>query len=120
MFSNLLLAWIWTSRRGERRHSNVGGLMRARMERKHLGGPPAWLAAAAWLWASQAAWAQSPTLGLRAGEEIKPERIKELYRNDRTTWPAGQGARAPDELIELDTTVSVDTDARTHKTLLKA
>lgn len=94
--------------------------MRARMERKHLGGPLVWLAAAAWLWASQAAWAQSPTLGLRAGEEIKPERIQELYRKILTDWSTGQTDRAPDELIELETTVAVDTDARTHKTLLKA
>src|SRR3954464_11459325 len=120
MLSNFLLAWVWTSRRGERRHSNVGGLMRARMERKHLGGPLVWLAAAAWLWASQAARAQSPTLGLRAGEEIKPERIQELYRKVLTDWSTGQADRAPDELIELETTVAVDTDARTHKTLLKA
>src|SRR4051812_10654753 len=94
--------------------------MRARMERKHLGGPLVWLAAAAWLWASQAAWAQSPTLGLRAGEEIKPERIQELYRKVLTDWSTGQVDRAPDELLELETTVAVDTDARTHKTLLKA
>jgi Tfp pilus assembly protein PilF len=79
-----------------------------------------WLVAAAWLWASQAAWAQGPTLGLRAGEEIKPERIQELYRKILTDWSTGQVDRAPDELIELETTVAVDTDARTHKTLLKA
>jgi Tfp pilus assembly protein PilF len=94
--------------------------MRARMEGKHLGGPLVWLAAAAWLWASQAAWAQSPTLGLKAGEAIKPERIQELYRKILTDWSAGQTDRAPDELIELETAVAVDTDARTHKTLLKA
>lgn len=94
--------------------------MRARMEGKHLGGPLVWLAAAAWLWASQAAWAQGPTLGLRAGEQIKPERIQELYRKILTDWSTGQTDRAPDELIELETTVVVDTDARTHKTLLKA
>lgn len=94
--------------------------MRARMERKHLGGPLVWLAAAAWLWASQTAWAQGPTLGLRAGEEIRPERIQELYRKILTDWSTGQTDRAPDELIELETTVAVDTDARTHKTLLKA
>jgi Flp pilus assembly protein TadD len=94
--------------------------MRARMERKHLGGPLVWLAAAAWLWASQAAWAQGSALGLRAGEQIKPERIQELYRKVLTDWSTGQTDRAPDELIELETTVAVDTDARTHKTLLKA
>ncbi len=94
--------------------------MRARMERTLLGEPLVWLAAAAWLWASQAAWAQSPTLGLRAGEGIKPERIQELYRKVLTDWSTGQVDRAPDELIELETTVAVDTDARTHTTLLKA
>lgn len=94
--------------------------MRARMERKHLGGPLIWLAAAAWLWASQTAWAQGSALGLRAGQEVKPERIQELYRKILTDWSTGQTDRAPDELIELETTVAVDTDARTHKTLLKA
>jgi Flp pilus assembly protein TadD len=90
------------------------------MEGKHLGGPLVWLAAAAWLWASQTAWAQGSTLGLRAGEQIKPERIQELYRKILTDWSTGQTDRAPDELIELETTVVVDTDTRTHKTLLKA
>lgn len=94
--------------------------MRARMEGRHLGGPLVWLAAAVWLWASQTAWAQSSLLGLKAGEEIRPERIQELYRKILTDWSAGQTDRAPDELIELETTVVVDTDARTHKTLLKA
>ncbi|HET9212738.1 MAG TPA: tetratricopeptide repeat protein [Thermoanaerobaculia bacterium] len=90
------------------------------MERKHLGGPLVWLAMAAWLWASPAAWAQGSTLGLRAGEEIKPERIQELYRKILTDWSAGRTDQAPDELIELETAVVVDTDARTHRTLLKA
>ena len=105
--------------------------MRARMERKHLGEPLVWLAAAVWLWASQTAWAQSPaasteargpagSLGLRAGEEVRPERIQELYRKVLTDWSTGQTDRAPDELIELETTVALDTDARTHRTLLKA
>ncbi len=105
--------------------------MRARMERRHLGGPLVWLAAAVWLWASQTAWAQGPaasteprgtagSLGLRAGETVPPERIQELYRKILTDWSTGQTDRAPDELIELETTVAVDTDARTHKTLLKA
>jgi tetratricopeptide (TPR) repeat protein len=105
--------------------------MRARMERMHLGGPFLWLAAAVWLWASQTAWAQAPaaspgpqgtagSLGLRAGEVVRPERIQELYRKILTDWSTGQTDRAPDELIELETTVAVDTDARTHKTLLKA
>ena len=105
--------------------------MRARMERKHLGGPLVWLAAAVWLWASQTAWARSPaasteargaagSLGLRAGQTVPPEKIQELYRKILTDWSTGQTDRAPDELIELETTVAVDTDARTHKTLLKA
>jgi Tfp pilus assembly protein PilF len=105
--------------------------MRARMERKHLGGPLVWLAAAVWLWASQTAWAQGPaasteargtagSLGLRAGQTVPPEKIQELYRKILTDWSAGQTDRAPDELLELETTVAVDTDARTHKTLLKA
>ena len=105
--------------------------MRARMERRHLGEPLVWLAAAVWLWASQTAWAQAPaasteargtagSLGLRAGEAVPPERIQELYRKILTDWSTGQTDRAPDELLELETTVAVDTDARTHKTLLKA
>jgi Tfp pilus assembly protein PilF len=90
-----------------------------------------WLAAAVWLWASQTAWAQGPaasteargtagSLGLRAGQAIPPEKIQELYRKILADWSTGQADRAPDELIELETTVAVDTDARTHKTLLKA
>jgi Tfp pilus assembly protein PilF len=105
--------------------------MRARMERKHLGGPLVWLAAAVWLWASQTAWAQAPaaskeaqgtggSLGLRAGQAVPPEKIQDLYRKILTDWSTGQTDRAPDELLELETTVAVDTDARTHKTLLKA
>jgi tetratricopeptide (TPR) repeat protein len=90
-----------------------------------------WLAAAVWLWAGQTAWAQGPaasteargtagSLGLRAGQAVPPEKIQELYRKILTDWSTGQTDRAPDELIELETTVAVDTDARTHKTLLKA
>lgn len=107
--------------------------MRARIERKRLGGPLVLLviglAAAAWLWASQAALAQSSaaskevaggTLGLRAGEVVRPERIQELYRRILTDWSTGQSDRAPDELIELETAVVLDTDPRTHTTLLKA
>jgi len=94
--------------------------MRARMERKHLGGPLVWLAAAVWLWASQTAWAQGSSLGLRAGQAVPPEKIQELYRKILTDWSTGQTDRAPDELLELETTVAVDTDAGTHKTLLKA
>ncbi len=105
--------------------------MRARRERKHPGEPLVWLAAAVWLWASQTAWAQTPavpkdargtasSLGLRAGEEIRPARAQELYRKILTDWSTGQTDRAPDELIELETTFVLDTDAGTHKRLLKA
>ncbi len=104
--------------------------MRARMERKHFGEPLVWLAAAIWLWAGQTAWAQAPAVsteargaagsaGVRAGGEIPPEKIQERYRKILSDWSAGQTDRAPDELIELETAVAVDTDARTHKTLLK-
>ncbi len=95
--------------------------MRARMER-YTGEPLIWLVAALWLWAGQAAWAQAPapTLGLRAGEEIRPQRITEIYRRILTDWSAGPAERAPDELIELETAVALDTDPRTRKTLLKA
>jgi tetratricopeptide (TPR) repeat protein len=103
--------------------------MRARTERMHCG-ELVWLAAAIWLWAGQTAWAQAPAVsteargaagsaGVRAGREIPPEKIQELYRKILADWSAGQTDRAPDELIELETAVAVDTDARTHKTLLK-
>ena len=97
--------------------------MRARTKGRQWGGPFVGLATAAlWLWAGQAAWAQGggSSLGLRAGEQLRPERIQELYRRILSDWSAGQTDRAPDELIELETTVAVDTDARTHKTLLAA
>src|SRR3954447_11138450 len=102
--------------------------MRARTERMRFGEPLAWLAVAAiWLWAGQTVWAQGPTvskealgrtgsLGLRAGAEIPPAKIQELYRRILADWSAGQTDQAPDELIELETAVAVDTDARTHKT----
>lgn len=118
--------------------------MRARMER-YTGEPLIWLVAALWLWAGQAAWAQAQvsagvppglsgvappamaeprkepvSLGLRAGEEIRPQRITEIYRRILTDWSAGPAERAPDELIELETAVALDTDPRTRKTLLKA
>lgn len=105
--------------------------MRARTEGRQVGEPFVWLATVAiWLWAGQAAWAQSPAagvpqgggsiLGLQAGEQLRPERIQDIYRRILSDWSAGQTDRAPDELIELETTVAVDTDARTHKTLLAA
>ena len=104
--------------------------MRARTEGKHFGEPLVWLAAAVCLWAGQTAWAQGPaasteargrtgSLGLRAGAEIPPEKIQELYRKILSDWSAGQTDQAPDELIELETAVAVDTDARTHRILLK-
>jgi tetratricopeptide (TPR) repeat protein len=60
------------------------------------------------------------SLGLRAGEEVSRERTEELYRKILADWSTGQTDRAPDELIELETTVVQDTDAGTHKQLLKA
>lgn len=107
--------------------------MRARTEGKHFGEPLVWLAAAVCLWAGQTAWAQGPaasreargrtgslgSLGLKAGAEIPPEKIQELYRKILSDWSAGQTDQAPDELIELETAVAVDTDSRTHKILLK-
>jgi tetratricopeptide (TPR) repeat protein len=59
-------------------------------------------------------------LGLKAGETLRPEKIEEIYRRILADWSAGQTDRAPDELIELETAVVSDTDARTHTTLLKA
>jgi Tfp pilus assembly protein PilF len=95
--------------------------MRARTERKRFGEPLVWLAAAIWLWSGQTAWAEGTgSLGLRAGAEISPAKIQELYRKILSDWSAGQTDRAPDELIELETAVALDTDPRTHKTLLKA
>lgn len=103
--------------------------MRARIE--HRGGPWGWLAAAIWLWASQAAWGQVPppavapgsgggSLGLKAGEEISSERIQELYRRILADWSSGQVDRAPDELIELETAVVSDTEPKTRKRLFEA
>ncbi|HTG33442.1 MAG TPA: hypothetical protein VLB76_10975 [Thermoanaerobaculia bacterium] len=104
--------------------------MRARTEGKHFGEPLVWLAAVVCLWAGQTAWAQGPaastearggtgSLGLRAGAEIPPAKIQELYRKILSDWSAGQTDQAPDELIELETAVAVDTDSRTHRILLK-
>src|SRR6185295_8777104 len=54
------------------------------------------------------------------GERIAPEKIQELYRRILRDWSAGETDRAPNELIELETSVVVDGDAGTRKTLLKA
>ncbi len=104
--------------------------MRARTERNHLREPLTWLAAAVWLWAGQVAWTQTPgspasaaengSLGLKAGEEIPSERIQEIYRRILKDWSAGETERAPNELIELETSVVVEGDLGTRKTLLKA
>lgn len=100
--------------------------MRARTESR--GGPSVWLAAAVWLWAGQAVWGQvqnpvaaSPgSLGLKAGEEVSSERIQELYRRILADWSSGQGERAPDELIELETAVVSDNEPKTRKRLFEA
>jgi tetratricopeptide (TPR) repeat protein len=104
--------------------------MCARTERNYLREPLTWLAAAVWLWAGQVAWAQTPgspasaaengSLGLKAGEEIPSERIQEIYRRILKDWSAGETERAPNELIELETSVVVEGDLGTRKTLLKA
>jgi len=105
--------------------------MLARTGRKHTGELLVGLAAAVGLWASQTAWAEGPTasaaargstgsLGIQAGVEVPPAKIQEHYRRILADWSAGRTDRAPDELIELETAVVSDTDARTHTTLLKA
>ena len=104
--------------------------MCARTERNYLREPLTWLAAAVWLWAGQVAWAQTPgspasaaengSLGLKAGENLPSERIQEIYRRILKDWSAGETERAPNELIELETSVVVEGDLGTRKTLLKA
>ncbi|HEX9942504.1 MAG TPA: tetratricopeptide repeat protein [Thermoanaerobaculia bacterium] len=103
------------------------------MEAKPLGGP--WigigLAVAVWLGAGPIAWAQAPaappapadangSLGLRAGERMPAKRIEEIYRKILLDWSAGETARAPDELVELETAVAVDGEPNSRKALLKA
>jgi tetratricopeptide (TPR) repeat protein len=103
--------------------------MRARIELR--GGPTAWLAAAIWLCAGQAAWGQAlppavaqgsegGSLGLKAGVEVSSEKIQELYRRILTDWSSGQVDRAPDELIELETAVVSDNEPKTRKRLFEA
>jgi tetratricopeptide (TPR) repeat protein len=106
--------------------------MRARIESNApRGGPPVWLAATVWLIAGQIAWAQAPasppeaeptasSLGLRAGEEVSTERIQALYRRILADWSAGQVDQAPDELIELESTVVDDGEPKTRKALFQA
>jgi Flp pilus assembly protein TadD len=86
--------------------------MRARTEGKQSGVVLGVVVAAVWLWGGQA-WAQS-------GKPIPPERIQETYRKILSDWSAGESDKAPDELIELETAVAVDTDAGSRKILLKA
>lgn len=105
--------------------------MRARTEAKQTGESLIWLAAAVWLCVGQVAWAQAPaatghprggsgSLGLQPGKAIPPERIQEIYRKILSDWSAGESERAPDELIQLETAVAIDTDAGSRKILLKA
>ncbi|MFL6194806.1 MAG: tetratricopeptide repeat protein [Thermoanaerobaculia bacterium] len=105
--------------------------MRARTETQYSGVALIGLAAAVWLSVGQVAWAQAPvapdqprerggSLGLQAGKAIPPERIQEIYRRILSDWSAGESDRAPDELIELETAVAIDTDAGSRKVLLKA
>ena len=104
--------------------------MRARTEKYCPREPLMWLAAAVWLWAGQVAWTQTPgspasaaengSLGLKAGENLPSERIQEIYRRILKDWSAGETERAPNELIELETSVVVEGDLGTRKTLLKA
>src|SRR5258708_16234016 len=87
----------------------------------------AWLAVAVWLSAGLTAWAQPVTgtqgdagsLGLRAGEKVKAEKIREIYRKVLADWSAGETERAPNELIELEAAVVLDADPSTRKGLLK-
>jgi tetratricopeptide (TPR) repeat protein len=103
--------------------------MRVRTDSKFQGGPAFGLVMAVWLSIGLAAWAQSVpgtkgegsgALGLRAGEKLRSEKIEEIYRRVLADWSAGETDRAPDELIELESAVVLDTDAGTRKTLLKA
>jgi tetratricopeptide (TPR) repeat protein len=92
--------------------------MRARTEALYRGELLLSLIAVAWLSAGQATWAQVP--GLQPGEKISPERIEEAYRKILLDWSAGETERAPEELITLETTVVVDGEPKTRKTLFEA
>jgi tetratricopeptide (TPR) repeat protein len=99
--------------------------MRVRKESKDRGGLALWLAAVVWLWASLTAWGQQQSgggssLGLRAGESLPQEKIEEIYRKILADWSAGETERAPDELIELESTLIVDGDLKTRKTVFQA
>lgn len=100
--------------------------MRVRTESKNRGGLALWLAAAVWLWASLTAWGQQAeqtggsSLGLRAGESLPQEKIEEIYRKILADWSAGETERAPNELIELESTLIVDGDLKTRKAVFQA
>jgi len=102
--------------------------MRVRADSKFQGGPAFGLAMAVWLSLGLTVWAQpvpgtkggAGTLGLRAGEKLRAERIEEIYRKVLADWSAGETERAPDELIELESAVVSDAEAGTRKILLKA
>lgn len=74
-----------------------------------------WLAAAIWLVSGQLAWAQAADR-----ENLSPERIQETYRKILADWSAGEGQKAPDELIALETAVIQDGEPKTRKVLLQA
>lgn len=88
--------------------------MSARTESK-FGGLWLWLAAAVWL-SGQLAWAQPE----RERETLSPERIQETYRKILADWSSGEGQKAPDELIALETAVIRDGEPKTRKALLQA
>ena len=105
--------------------------MRARTNARCQGGPLLWLVVAAGLGAGPMAWAQAPAAppapgegtnrpGLQAGEKLSAERIEEIYRKILLDWSAGETDRAPDELIQLETTAVVDGEPKTRKTLFEA
>lgn len=90
--------------------------MSARIESQFKGGRTLCLAAAVWLCSGQLAWAQPA----RERETFSPERIQESYRKILAGWSAGEGQKAPDELIALETAVIQDGEPKTRKLLLQA
>jgi tetratricopeptide (TPR) repeat protein len=89
--------------------------MSARTQWK-FGGPLLSLAAAVWLASGQLAWAQPE----KGRETFSPERIQETYRKILADWSSGEGQKAPDELIALETAVIQDGEPKTRKILLQA